>query len=94
MTHPARNHAGPHRDGPAEPIEPGQLWPLSLLHTRLAWGARSIAAAQREGLVVHRWGKRAYVATDDLIEFLTRSKAGEKPVAPAKNGGGGEEGVN
>lgn len=65
-----RRPDGPHKDAPAEPIRPGELWPISLLHTRLGWGARTRAQAIRQGLRVHRWGKRAYVRTDDLIRFL------------------------
>jgi hypothetical protein len=58
-----------------EPIVPGELWPMRLLHRRLGWGARAQATAIREGLKVHRWGKYGFVATDDLIEFLTRHDA-------------------
>ncbi len=74
MKRPARNSAGPHRPQVAEPIRPGELWPIRLLHDRLGWGARSRAAAIRHGLPVHRWGKYAFVATDALIAFL---KAGD-----------------
>lgn len=71
MTHPRANTAGPHRPIPAEPIRPGELWPIRLLHDRLGWGARTRASAIRQGLRVHRWGKLAYVSTDDLIALLT-----------------------
>ena len=67
-----RNTAGPHRPTFAEPIVPGQLWPIALLHCRLGWGARAVAAARKQGLRVHRWGKRGYVLTDDIIALLTR----------------------
>jgi hypothetical protein len=66
-----QNTAGPHRPTPAEPIPAGQVWPIRLLHDRLGWGARARAAAIKQGLPVHRWGKWAYIATDDLIQFLT-----------------------
>jgi hypothetical protein len=71
---PSRNTAGPHRPTPAEPIRPGELWPIRLLHERLGWGARTRAAAIRQGLRVHRWGKLAYVSTDDVIALLTRQQ--------------------
>ena len=58
-----------------EPIVPGELWPIRLLHEKLGWGSRTQAAAIRQGLKVHRWGKYGFVATDDLIEFLTRHDA-------------------
>jgi hypothetical protein len=68
--------AGPHRPAPAEPIRAGEVWPIRLLRDHLGWGARTRAAAIRQGLTVYRFGKRAYVATDDLMAFLTRP-AGE-----------------
>lgn len=65
------NVAGPHRPSPTpEPIRPGELWPIGLLHIRLGWGARTRAAAIRQGLPISRWSKYAYVRTDDLIAFL------------------------
>ena len=60
---------------PTEPIRPAELWPIRLLHDRLGWGSRTRATAIKQGLAVHRWGKLAYVASDDLIAFLTRSDA-------------------
>lgn len=68
-----RNQAIAHRPTPsAEPICPGEVWPIALLHSRLGWGARTRAAAIRQGLPVFRWGKLAYVKTDDLIRLLTQ----------------------
>jgi len=82
MTRPARNTSGPHRPRPSgQPIRPGELWPIALLHTRLGWGARSRAAAIRQGLPVHRWNKYAYVSTTALIAFLESQPAGNgKPL--------------
>lgn len=82
MTRP-RNTAGPHRPSPAEPIRPGELWPIGLLHSRLGWGARCVAAARKQGLRVHRWGKRAYVRTDDVIALLTGNGNGQEPDSPS-----------
>jgi hypothetical protein len=65
-----RNQAGPHRHSAVKAIPPGQLWPLSFLHTKCGYGARARAEAIRLGLPVFRWQKRAWVYTDDLIEFL------------------------
>ena len=59
--------------GPREPIRPGELWPIDLTHSRLGWGARTRADAIRQGLPVHRWGKRAFILSDDIIAFLTRT---------------------
>jgi len=59
-------------------IRAGEMWPIRLLHDRLGWGARTQAAAIREGLPVHRWGKRAFILTDDLIKFLTARSGEEK----------------
>lgn len=81
-----RNQAGPHRPIPAEPIPPGQLWPIALLHSKLGWGARSRAAAIRQGLVVHRWGKYAYVSTDSLIAFLKASGPGQRAAVETTEG--------
>ena len=71
---------------PAE-IRPGELWPIKLLHVRLGWGARTRAAAVKQGLRVHRWGKLGYVATDDLISFL---KQHEKSPARGSTRPGGK----
>jgi hypothetical protein len=73
-------HSRPRQPTPAsgEPIRPGELWPIRLLHQRLRWGARTRAAAIREGLPVHRWGKLAFILTDDLIQFLTTRSGEEK----------------
>ena len=67
-----QNEASPRR----EPIRAGEVWPIRLLHERLGWGARTRASAIRQGLPVHRWGKLAYIATDELIGFLTRTTEG------------------
>jgi len=72
MTRSPKNKVGPHRPNPAKPIPPGQMWPLSFLHTRCGYGARARAAAIKAGLPVHRWQKRAWIYTDDLIEFLRK----------------------
>ena len=81
-----RNQAGPHRPPKmSESVRPGELWPIALLHARLGWGARSRAAAIRQGLIVHRWGKYAYVSTDSLIAFLTTTPR-ERRIAEAKEG--------
>ena len=66
-----RNHAGPHRPGPSgDPIRTDELYPWSALHTRLGWGARSIALAKAKGLRVLRYGKRQYFLGRDVIAFL------------------------
>ncbi len=72
MIHP-RNAAGPHRTTPSgQPIRPGEMWPLSHLHTICGYGARARAEAIRLGLPVFRWQKRAWILTDDLISFIRR----------------------
>ncbi len=71
----SRNTAGPHRATSSEPIRKGEVWPIRLLHERLGWGARTRASAIKQGLRVHRWGKRAYIASDEIIRFLTAEAA-------------------
>jgi hypothetical protein len=78
MTRPTSrrpNEAGPHRPQPAEPIPPGELWPLSFLHSRLGYGSRSRAQMIRLGLPVFRWGGRSWFSTSDLIRFLVEHGA-------------------
>ena len=78
MKQQSRNNARGHRVTPSEPIRPGEVWPIGLLHERLGWGARTRAQAIRQGLPVYRWGKRHYVYTDDVIALLTRQRLAEK----------------
>ncbi len=70
---------GEHRTIPAKPIPPGQMWPLSFLHSRCGYGARARAAAIKAGLPVYRWQKRAWIYTDDLIAFIRRQNAPQEP---------------
>ena len=68
---PKRNQAGPHRPGPSgEPIRADELLPWSALHTRLGWGARTIASARARGLSMLKFGKRQYILGRDIIAFL------------------------
>jgi hypothetical protein len=77
----------------SESIRPGELWPIALLHRQLGWGARSRAAAIRQGLVVHRWGKYAYVPTDSLIAFLRANDRGQHmAVGTTERNRSGEQG--
>lgn len=69
---------GPHRVIPTESIRSGELWPIRLLHERLGWGPRTLAAAKVKGLRILRWSKRAYVKTDDIIAFIEKQAASTK----------------
>jgi hypothetical protein len=73
MTRSCHNTAGPHRPGPSgEPIRADELLPWSALHTRLGWGSRAVAEAQRRGLRVLVYAKRKYILGRDVIDFLER----------------------
>lgn len=86
-----RNAPGPCRQTPAEPIRAGELWPIALLNTRLGWGARARAAAIRRGLPVYRFGRWAYIATDDLMTFLTRRPDSQSSGESSENPGKGPD---
>jgi hypothetical protein len=75
---PTRNQARPHRAPRSlEPIVPGQLWPVELLRLKLGWGARTRAAAFRDGLPAFRYGRQKFILSDDVIAFLTRRSDSE-----------------
>ena len=75
MTRP-RNEAGPHRAvSTAEPIDPAKTYPIRALH-QWGFGARSLAAMQRNGLRVLRYSKWKFVRGQDLIDFLERAAVG------------------
>lgn len=82
MTRPrsSRNTAGPHRPNTVKAIPPGQMWPISFLHSRCGYGARARSAAIAAGLPVHRWQRRAWIFTSDLIDFL-RTNGGRQTSA-------------
>jgi len=74
--HP-RNAAGPHRPPPpAPPIDPGLVYPFRRL-ADWGFGARTVAAMQRGGLKVMRFGKWKFFRGADLIEFLAAQQTGK-----------------
>jgi hypothetical protein len=78
------NQAGAHRPGPSgESVRADELLPWSALHTRLGWGSRTVAKAQRDGLRVLTYGGRKYVTGRSLIDFLDAH-----PLAGDQGGGG------
>jgi hypothetical protein len=63
-------------DGPPLPV-PGVIFPDAIyradeLKARMGWRDAAFRAACRNGLRVHRVGKRAYVSGDDLAAFITK----------------------
>jgi hypothetical protein len=71
----------------AKAILPGRMWPLSSLHRRCGYGDRARAAMIEAGLPVYRYHKRAWIFTDELIDFLRRHR--EPPETTKKPGSGG-----
>jgi hypothetical protein len=65
-------------------INPAELLPLATLKSRLRWGDKTVAQAQRDGLPVLRYAKWGYVRGQDLIAFLER--VGNEPAAVEGNG--------
>ena len=66
-------------DGPTPPI-PGAIFPDAIyrvdeLKARMGWRDAAFRAACRNGLRVHRVGKRAYIAGADLATFITKGGA-------------------
>jgi hypothetical protein len=62
-------------DGPTPPV-PGAIFPDAIyradeLKARMGWRDAAFRAACRNGLRVHRVGKRAYVTGADLATFIT-----------------------
>jgi len=70
MSH-AKNIAGPHRPAPpCPPIDPNVVYPIRRL-ADWGFGARTVAAMQRDGLPVIRFSKWKFVAGESLVAFLT-----------------------
>lgn len=62
-------------EGPTSPI-PGAIFPDAIyradeLKARMGWRDAAFRAACRNGLRVHRVGKRAYISGADLATFIT-----------------------
>jgi hypothetical protein len=73
------------RELPPEPhagvtgaVVPEAIYRLDELKARMGWRDAAFRAAVRAGLKIYRSGKRIYVLGTDLIEFVTRSKEGER----------------
>jgi hypothetical protein len=65
--------------GPTPPI-PGAIFPEAIYRAdeakaRMGWRDAAFRAACRNGLRVHRVGKRAYIAGADLAAFITKGGA-------------------
>jgi len=66
------NLAGPHRPAPpCPPIDPTMVYPIRRL-ADWGFGARTVAAMQRDGLPVIRFSKWKFVWGKALVEFLQR----------------------
>jgi len=66
-------------EGPPPPV-PGAIFPDAIyradeLKARMGWRDAAFRAACRNGLRVHRVGKRAYIAGADLAAFITKGGA-------------------
>lgn len=67
------NTAGPHRPTPPYPaIDPSMTYPIRRL-ADWGFGARTVAAMQRDGLPVLRFSKWRFVSGKALVEFLERA---------------------
>lgn len=56
-------------------IVPGEIYRADEAKVRMGWRDAAFRAACRNGLRVHRVGKRAYVAGVDLAAFITKGGA-------------------
>lgn len=56
-------------------ILPGEFYRADEAKARMGWRDAAFRAACRNGLRVHRVGKRAYIAGADLAAFITRGGA-------------------
>ena len=56
-------------------IVPGEIYRADEAKSRMGWKDAAFRAACRNGLRVHRVGKRAYVAGTDLVAFITKEGA-------------------
>jgi hypothetical protein len=66
MTTPARKPPRPFLGS----IRADELLTLDEVRRRLKWGYKTVAKAQRDGLVVIHWGRQAYVLGEDLLRFF------------------------
>ena len=53
-------------------ILPGEIYRADEAKARMGWRDAAFRAACRNGLRVHRIGKRAYIAGADLAAFITK----------------------
>ena len=53
-------------------ILPGEIYRADEAKVRMGWRDAAFRAACRNGLRVHRVGKRAYIAGADLAAFITK----------------------
>ena len=56
-------------------ILPGEFYRADEAKARMGWRDAAFRAACRNGLRVHRVGKRAYIAGADLAAFITKGGA-------------------
>jgi len=53
------------------------LYTIQEAAARLGWGGHAFRAARKNGLKVHRCGKRGYVTGADLMAFITKRQQDE-----------------
>jgi len=87
MKRPTSNQAGAHRPRPPyPPIDPALVYPWQRL-SDWGFGARTVAAMQRDGLSVLRFSKWKFVTGTALVKFLERRVGGR--LAEQQTGQGG-----
>ena len=57
------------KESPGE-IHPSVLYRIDEVKSRMRWSDSALRSARLQGLKVHRYGKRAYVFGDDLIDYI------------------------
>lgn len=59
-------------------VDPGHLYTLVDVKSRMGWRDSAFRAAVRAGLKIYRSGKRTYVLGTDLVAFVTKAKEGDR----------------
>lgn len=65
-------------------ISSGELYTIREAATRLRWGRKTMARAQRQGLPTVTFGREKYVRGEAIMEFFLRLEAGNLPTGDAE----------
>lgn len=60
-------------------LVPGELLTVELAAKRCGQGIKTIRAAFRKGLARKQFGRRVYILSDDLIEYIRKCPTPETP---------------